>query len=63
MRSRRAIGHQALAGWLQTQTHPDLAEPNANDRTVAAMKRQRVAMAVSAKAGQRQRKRTPWACQ
>jgi hypothetical protein len=42
---------QALTGWVATQTHPDLAEPNANDRTVAAMKRQRIAMAVSGKAG------------
>ncbi len=41
----------ALDDWNATQTPDGIATPNANDRTVAAMKRQRIAMAPSAKAG------------
>lgn len=41
----------ALDGWNATQTPDGVATPNANDRTVSPMKRQRIAMAPSAKAG------------
>ena len=41
----------ALAGWNATQTPDGFAKPNANDRTAAPMKGQRIAMAPSAKAG------------
>lgn len=43
--------NKALNGWLATQTPEGMAAPNANDRTVAQFKGQRVAMALSAKAG------------
>ena len=41
----------ALDGWNATQTPDGFAKPNANDRTAAPMKGQRIAMAPSAKAG------------
>lgn len=41
----------ALDGWLKTQTADGLPVPSADDRTAAPMKRQRIAMAPSAKAG------------
>lgn len=41
----------AMASWVATQTPDGIAAPNATDRTAAPMKRQRIAMAPSAKAG------------